>query len=82
MNAMTQKPFYKDELTWLHQAHQIIGYCPQFDALIDNLTGRETLQMYCLLRGIPNSEIPQIINKLADDLLFTKHIDKKVMAYR
>nr|CAD7597974.1 unnamed protein product [Timema genevievae] len=37
--------------------------------------------MYCLLRGIPNSEIPQIINKLADDLLFTKHIDKKVMAY-
>nr|CAD7448665.1 unnamed protein product [Timema bartmani] len=67
--------------THMKQAHQIIGYCPQFDALIDNLTGKETLQMYCLLRGIPNSEIPQIINKLADDLLFTKHIDKKVMAY-
>ena len=30
-----------------------IGYCPQFDALYDELTAREHLQLYSRLRGIP-----------------------------
>ncbi|KOB58227.1 Uncharacterized protein OBRU01_25383, partial [Operophtera brumata] len=29
------------------------GYCPQFDALFDTLTARETLHIFSLLRGIP-----------------------------
>ena len=29
-----------------------IGYCPQFDALYDELTAREHLQFYSRLRGI------------------------------
>lgn len=32
---------------------QSIGYCPQFDALFDDLTAREHLEMYTRLRGIP-----------------------------
>ena len=34
-----------------------IGYCPQFDALFDELTPTEQLQLYARLRGVkPNHE--------------------------
>ena len=29
-----------------------IGYCPQFDALFDELTPTEQLQLYARLRGV------------------------------
>lgn len=32
-----------------------IGYCPQFDGIIGVLNGREMLQLFCRLRGIPGS---------------------------
>ena len=35
----------------IKDAQQMMGYCPQFDALIDQMTGRETLRMYGRLRG-------------------------------
>lgn len=54
------------------------GYCPQFDALIDELTGRETLVMFCLLRGVSPNAAKKLANKLAIELNFNQHIDKKV----
>lgn len=30
----------------------MIGYCPQFDAINDQLTGSETLKLMAILRGI------------------------------
>lgn len=30
----------------------MIGYCPQFDAINDQLTGRESLELMAILRGI------------------------------
>ncbi|CAH1794818.1 unnamed protein product [Owenia fusiformis] len=58
------------------KVQQMLGYCPQFDALIDQLTGRETLQMYARLRGIPESEIPRVVNGLISSLLLEQHADK------
>lgn len=55
-----------------------IGYCPQFDALLDDLTARETLRIFCLLRGIPHDYCNGIIQKLAGDFDYTRHLDKKV----
>ncbi|XP_059046978.1 phospholipid-transporting ATPase ABCA3-like [Achroia grisella] len=64
--------------TQIRDVHRCIGYCPQFDALLDNLTARETLRIFCLLRGIP----PRVGNaraiQLAKSLGFLKHFDKKV----
>ena len=40
----------------LGRVQQNIGYCPQFDALYDELTAREHLQFYSRLRGIPVNE--------------------------
>lgn len=61
--------------------HKHIGYCPQFDALLDDLTGRETLIMFGLLRGVHQSEIKYIVEKLSKDLDFHRHLDKKVKEY-
>jgi ATP-binding cassette subfamily A (ABC1) protein 3 len=35
------------------KVQKLIGYCPQFDALLDDLTVRETLQIFALIRGVP-----------------------------
>ena len=40
------------------------GYCPQFDALLSQLTGKETLVMYARLRGVPESSIPDMVDNL------------------
>jgi ATP-binding cassette subfamily A (ABC1) protein 3 len=59
-----------------------MGYCPQFDSLLEEMTGRETLIMYARLRGIPEGRINKIVTKLADDLLFTEFLDVLVANYR
>lgn len=45
----------------IHHVQQNLGYCPQFDALYDELTGREHLQLYARLRGVPYHEQNQVI---------------------
>uniref|UniRef100_A0A182MY51 ABC transporter domain-containing protein n=1 Tax=Anopheles dirus TaxID=7168 RepID=A0A182MY51_9DIPT len=65
----------------LKKVHQYIGYCPQFDALIEDLTGRETLQLFSLLRGIPRTNIAAVGVHLAREFGFEKHLDKQVKAY-
>ena len=34
----------------------MIGYCPQFDSIIDDLTGREMLVLIARLRGLKNEK--------------------------
>lgn len=40
---------------------QRIGYCPQFDAILDLLTGREHLMFFARLRGVPESEVSKVL---------------------
>lgn len=40
--------------------HQNMGYCPQFDAIDELLTGREHLHLYARLRGVPEAEISRV----------------------
>ena len=65
----------------MKQIYKDIGYCPQFDALFENLTGRETLKMFFMIRGIEKHKIKQLSMQLARDLNFIDHIDKKVKEY-
>ena len=37
-----------------------IGYCPQFDALCSLLTGREHLEFYARLRGVPEADVKKV----------------------
>lgn len=58
-----------------------LGYCPQFDALLDEMTGRETIELYARLRGIQESYIPHLTTALADTLLFSQYLDQRVRIY-
>ena len=44
----------------MDSVRQTIGYCPQFDALIEPLTGRQHLFLYGRLRGIPKIELEKV----------------------
>ncbi|KAK4312219.1 hypothetical protein Pmani_016341 [Petrolisthes manimaculis] len=61
--------------TQLKKVRQQIGYCPQFDALHDHMTGREVLRMFARLRGVPERMIDSMIRSLAEELLVTQHLD-------
>ncbi|XP_050097899.1 phospholipid-transporting ATPase ABCA3-like [Anopheles aquasalis] len=67
--------------TQLPAVYRRIGYCPQFDALLDDLTGRETLHLFALLRGIPSCSIAPIVERLAVELHFAVHLDKRTAQY-
>lgn len=47
-------------LTEIDEVHQNMGYCPQFDAINDLLTGREHLEFYAILRGVPEKEVCEV----------------------
>lgn len=36
------------------------GYCPQSDAIFELLTGREHLELFARLRGVPEAKIVQV----------------------
>lgn len=62
-------------------SQESIGYCPQFDALMFDISGRENLKIFSLMRGIPRNEINEIIEKLSKAFGFHMHLDKKIKAY-
>ncbi|CAH1158803.1 unnamed protein product, partial [Phyllotreta striolata] len=64
--------------TELKDVQRSIGYCPQFDALLDDMTARESIIMYCLLRGIELERTRSIACSLSDEFDFRRHLDKKV----
>lgn len=70
-----------DIRTNMNKVRQRIGYCPQFDALIDQMTGREILYMYARLRGVPEVMIPDVVDNLIQSLLLGDHADKLAGSY-
>lgn len=68
----------KNDLT---RVYKIVAYCPQFDALLDDLTGRETLEVFGMLHGIPRTDIAAISHAMATKFDFIKYVDKKVSEF-
>lgn len=66
----------------MRQVQQNLGYCPQFDALIDQMTGRETLRMYARLRGVQENQIDGVANDVMDVMMLKKYADRQVGTYR
>ncbi|XP_023309746.1 ATP-binding cassette sub-family A member 3-like [Anoplophora glabripennis] len=62
----------------LKSAQKCIGYCPQFDALLDDLTAQETIVIFALLRGIKYSACRPLADTLAREFDFTPHLKKQV----
>ncbi|KAM9254507.1 phospholipid-transporting ATPase ABCA7 [Cariama cristata] len=68
-------------LTDLQSVHQHMGYCPQFDAITDLLTGREHLEFYSRLRGIPEEETPRVAQWGITKLGLGPHADRPAGKY-
>ncbi|KAL2320738.1 hypothetical protein Fmac_029707 [Flemingia macrophylla] len=68
--------FGKDICSHPKAACRYIGYCPQFDALLEYLTVQEHLELYARIKGVPDFAIENVVlEKLAEfDLL--KHANK------
>lgn len=62
----------------LKQVQRIIGYCPQFDALLDDMTAEETIIMFALLRGVKFKDTYKIADYLSKEFDFHRHLHKKV----
>ncbi|XP_064211020.1 phospholipid-transporting ATPase ABCA1 isoform X2 [Tribolium castaneum] len=72
---------------WIHgmsvttqqkQVQTFIGYCPQFDALLEDLTVKETLLIFALIRGVSFDKCIALVESLAQTFDFFEHINKKI----
>lgn len=65
----------------LRTAQKFIGYCPQFDALTGQLTGRELLEMFANLRGVPYSALDDSVNEVIRMFNLEDHAEKECRSY-
>ncbi|XP_064420182.1 ATP-binding cassette sub-family A member 2 [Latimeria chalumnae] len=65
----------------LLKVQQSIGYCPQFDALFEELTAQEHLELYTRLRGVPWKDEERIVKWALEKLELTKYADKPAGTY-
>ncbi|KAG7487527.1 hypothetical protein MATL_G00024490 [Megalops atlanticus] len=68
-------------LTNILDVHQNMGYCPQFDAIDDLLTGREHLYLYARLRGVPGSEISRVADWAIQKLGLSEYAKQRAGTY-
>jgi len=55
------------------RARRHLGYCPQFDALPDKLSVRETLALYARIRGIPGSAVKEAVAQMLSKMCLEAH---------
>ncbi|XP_055994780.1 phospholipid-transporting ATPase ABCA3-like [Sorex fumeus] len=58
-----------------------VGYCPQFDALLEYMTAREMLIMFARLWGIPEHKIRQHVTVSLNSLQLEPQADKLIKTY-
>ena len=58
------------------KARQHLGYCPQFDALPDKLTVKETVALYARIRGVPAGRVQQCVQDMIKCMCLEAHQDQ------
>ncbi|GMS92021.1 hypothetical protein PENTCL1PPCAC_14196, partial [Pristionchus entomophagus] len=79
---------YSVKKDW-RSAGQHIGYCPQFDAVLKELSGEETLRMFARIRGVPKNEIDcliiimsvQIVKGVVDAIGIQQYARRQIKSY-
>ncbi|XP_059142786.1 phospholipid-transporting ATPase ABCA3-like isoform X1 [Physella acuta] len=71
----------KNIKTHLKTVQSMMSYCPQFDALHDVLTGRETLYLYGRLRGVQEGSLREVTETIIDFITLRPHEDKCTSHY-
>lgn len=65
----------------LRKAQNMIGYCPQFDALYPRMTAREHLHMYARIKGIEEHLVAIVTEQLLQTVTLEKFADKPAGTY-
>ena len=58
-----------------------VGYCPQVDALMDHMTGRQHLTFYSRLRGLPPAQVRKVVEWALIKLGLEEYADKPAGKY-
>eukprot|EP00002_Diphylleia_rotans_P008604 TRINITY_DN1856_c0_g1_i6.p1 TRINITY_DN1856_c0_g1~~TRINITY_DN1856_c0_g1_i6.p1 ORF type:complete len:270 (-),score=65.11 TRINITY_DN1856_c0_g1_i6:171-980(-) len=61
--------------------YKVISLCPQFDPLLDLMTGREHLRLFGKLKGIPDDKLEQVVKNMLVLLGLNEHADKLSFSY-
>ena len=59
-NELMFLDLFSSILTDMVEVQMNLGYCPQFDALFALLTGREHLEFFARLRGVPEKDVKTV----------------------
>ncbi|KAL4686019.1 hypothetical protein H8959_001616, partial [Pygathrix nigripes] len=63
------------------QVRSRIGYCPQFDALLEYMTAQEIMIMYARIWGVSEPQIELYVNKWLNSLELESHADRLINTY-
>jgi ATP-binding cassette subfamily A (ABC1) protein 3 len=64
----TASVFGLDMFGQVNEMRKNLGVCPQFDILFDLLTPIEHLELYCMFKGVPKSEVKAQVEKTIKDV--------------
>ncbi|XP_074207442.1 phospholipid-transporting ATPase ABCA7 isoform X3 [Camelus bactrianus] len=62
-------------------ANRGMGYCPQSDAIFELLTGREHLELFARLRGVPEAQVAQTASLGLERLGLLQYADRPAGTY-
>ncbi|KAF8353746.1 hypothetical protein PRIPAC_95369 [Pristionchus pacificus] len=63
------------------RAGQHVGYCPQFDAVLKELSGEETLRMFARIRGVPRAEVERIVKGVIEAIGIQQYAKRQIKSY-
>ncbi len=56
---------------------RLLGYCPQFDALLELLTVREHLELYARIKGVREEKVNSVVIEKMTQMTLTQYENKK-----
>ncbi|XP_068460296.1 phospholipid-transporting ATPase ABCA1b isoform X1 [Clinocottus analis] len=71
----------KSILREMSSVQVLMGYCPQFDSINELLTGREHLELYAVLRGVPEDQVCEVADWGIRKLGLMKYAEKAAGSY-
>ena len=71
----------KSILTEKDAIRHMMGVCPQHDILWGEMTAREHLQLFALLKGVPRAEREQVIAEKLESVRLTSVGDNRVSSF-
>jgi ABC-type multidrug transport system ATPase subunit len=60
---------------------RLVGYCPQFDALFDLLTGQEHLELYARVKGLSEAQVKTVVARKVMEMDLVEFANRNATTY-